>query len=191
MPNMLVWVDLETTGLRASKHVILEIGAIATTPALEERSRFTALLRPDHQDVLRSDSAALDMHRFSGLLEECLATGVPLELARDWFTTWLKGLGKRSELFLAGSSVHFDRGFLAAHMPEVEDLVYHRMVDVSGIQVAMNAARGESDWSTGFLKPAIKPHRSMQDLALTLQLAREQWPLLGVTPSRILTDGTQ
>lgn len=69
---MIVWLDLETTGLDPRKHSILEIAMIATDDNLNQiGDPFTAVIRPLHLHGYEvADKYVLDMHTKSGLWAE-------------------------------------------------------------------------------------------------------------------------
>jgi oligoribonuclease (3'-5' exoribonuclease) len=111
-----VWVDLETSGIKASKCSICEIAAILTDESWEEQSVFTRVV-----DLREGwwEAGAMHMHMENGLLEDMKS-----DKAKSWamvgsdFYKWLMSHaelddeGKLKRFYLAGSSVHFDRRFL-------------------------------------------------------------------------------
>lgn len=69
---MIVWLDLETTGLDPKKHSILEIAMIATDDNFNQiDDPFTAVIQPLHlRGYEVADKYVLDMHTKSGLWAE-------------------------------------------------------------------------------------------------------------------------
>ena len=59
---------------------------------------------------------------------------------------------------LAGDSVHFDRRFLAHHMPAVIPMLHYRQIDVSSIREARKAA-------DLFVPTKARGHRALEDIA--------------------------
>jgi oligoribonuclease len=74
------------------------------------------------------------MHTTSGLLEE-LANGIALAEAEERILAYVKEhVPEPGRAQLAGNSVGTDRGFLARDMPELEQYLHYRIVDVSSIK---------------------------------------------------------
>jgi oligoribonuclease len=75
-----------------------------------------------------------DMHVSSGLLE-ALDSGTTLEDAQDQVLAYVKeNCPDGSRPPLAGNTVATDRAFLARDMPELEQFLHYRIVDVSSIK---------------------------------------------------------
>jgi oligoribonuclease len=184
----LVWMDIETTGLDASLHTILEVAVIVTTADLEpvaEPLVLVHLASPD--DIGRMDPVARSMHEASGLLAE---------VANRFVGTWYyseRGVSYYGESFkimdigrwalgaylrehtepqicpLAGSSVHFDRSFLVQHMSSVNAHMHYRNFDVSAIHEAAKR------WIPDVAEEAPEKrglHRALPDLEDSLNIAR-------------------
>jgi oligoribonuclease len=67
---------------------------------------------------------------------------------------------------MAGNSVHFDRKFLEAQMPEVLDYVNYRLLDVSTLKVlCMATIPGAKTWEAARGDPA---HTPLKDLEASL-----------------------
>ena len=131
----LVWIDMEMTGLDPEIHVTLEIAVIVTNADLEviAEGPVIAVARSD-EEMARIDDWSLRVHSESGLLERVRRSPVgvaeaerrTLEFLREW-------VGER-EAPLCGNSVHQDRLFLRAEMPDLESYLNYRIVDVSSIK---------------------------------------------------------
>ncbi len=77
---MIVWFDLETTGLDFADDVVLEVAAIATDESLAlESEPFHALIRPDAEGLgrLALTPVVAVMHANSGLLADLFGGEVP------------------------------------------------------------------------------------------------------------------
>ncbi len=131
MKNLL-WLDLETTGLKPYANDILMVAAARTDEAgvvIDSREWVVFWGRP----TTGLDPIVVKMHTENGLWAR----------ARSEEGRWLAEV--RSELaefigpnkpVLAGNSIHFDRGFLQAQMPAADAALHYRMLDVSALKVA-------------------------------------------------------
>ena len=76
-----------------------------------------------------------------------------------------------SKPMLMGSSVHFDRAFMAVHMPRSQGVLHHRQLDVTSIRLWWQLMSGK-DPLTWDKKAA---HRAEDDVEETLNEAMEYW----------------
>lgn len=140
----LLFVDLETTGLSASRHCIIEASfRVATFIDPQVTERYHALVKPALGAAAASDKPAMDMHTASGLFERALNTGEPLDFVEKQVLELLeKSCLDPKTTFLAGNTVHFDRGFIEVHMPKLLKRMSHRVVDVSSLRYGIWATTG-------------------------------------------------
>lgn len=130
-----MWVDLEMTGLDSSRHVIVEIACIVTDGGLnplDEGVSYVVSATPEQ--LAEMEPFVEDMHRRSGLLPEIpggLAVGVAEQQVLEYIRSHVAEPRKAP---LAGSSVYVDRTFLTAHMPELNNYLHYRIVDVSSVK---------------------------------------------------------
>src|SRR5690606_39932436 len=133
--DRLVWIDCEMTGLDLSVDELVEIAVVITDFELN-------LIDPGFQIVIRPSDAALanmnafvtDMHRTSGLIDE-IPNGVSLAEAEEQTLAYIKRfvpLERRAPL--AGNTIGTDRMFLARYMPNIDQYLHYRNVDVSSIK---------------------------------------------------------
>jgi oligoribonuclease len=74
------------------------------------------------------------MHTNSGLLEE-LAGGATLAEAQEQVLAYVREFVKEPKKApLAGNSVATDKAFISRDLPELEDYLHYRIVDVSSIK---------------------------------------------------------
>ena len=77
---MLVWMDLEMTGLDPARDVIVEIATIVTDDELQVVAEGPDIVVHQPDDVLaRMDPFVVDMHTRSGLLDAIKASSTSLE----------------------------------------------------------------------------------------------------------------
>jgi oligoribonuclease len=131
----LVWIDLEMTGLSLERDEIVEIAAIVTESDLTEiDSGISLVVRPSQAALDTMDDFVTNMHTESGLINE-IPQGISLEEAQSQVLDYIKGhVPEHNKGHLAGSSVYVDRGFLAKYMPEIDQHLHYRLIDVSSIK---------------------------------------------------------
>jgi oligoribonuclease len=133
---VLAWLDLEMTGLEPSRHIIVEIATIITDDNLEiieEGPDLVLTATPD--DLAAMDDVVRNMHTRSGLIEAIKASSVSLDQATTETLAFLrKHIPEPNTVPLCGNSIGTDRRFLAQWMPDVENFLHYRSVDVSTIK---------------------------------------------------------
>src|SRR3712207_6618835 len=124
------------TGLDLGKDKLIEVAVLITDSELN-------ILDPGLDVVINADDAALDgmvdvvqeMHRKSGLTEQVRASAVTVAEAEQQILAYVKRfVPERRTAPLCGNSIGTDRGFLARDMPELDDHLHYRMVDVSSVK---------------------------------------------------------
>lgn len=136
LASVLVWMDLEMTGLDPGKDVIVEIATLVTDDELEIIAEGPDLVVHQPDDVLAvMDPFVVDMHTRSGLLDAIKASTVSLETAGLLTLDFLKQhVPEPGKVPLCGNSIGTDRRFLAAYLPEIEAWLHYRSVDVSSVK---------------------------------------------------------
>lgn len=161
-PSM-VWVDVETTGLNPREGWLLEVGMIATDADLNELSRSSWVQHFDRDNMPHIADEALKMHTASGLLFEAIASRETKPSIEASILQWLDsrvGYSLMKRMPMAGSTVQFDRAWLAQHLPGVEKHFHYRNVDVSTVK---NLARLWYPTIPGW-HTVQKLHRALPDL---------------------------
>jgi oligoribonuclease len=140
MPNSgndrLVWIDCEMTGLSIANDVLVEIAAVVTDGDLNELDEgISIVIRPDDLATLdRMEEVVVNMHTNSGLLP-LIPLGSTLEDAGAAVLSYVKGhVPEARKAPLCGSSVYVDRMFLARDLPDLDNYLHYRLVDVSSIK---------------------------------------------------------
>lgn len=193
IPFHLMWLDLETSGLDPYADHIIELAFVLTefeypynTRAPISRLQLHSHAIKDwvfdppfeyHSDDVYENSLSpfiREMHTKSGLLEErrrlppefrqlpsFFEKEVLLPMSENWPTD------KDEKVMLAGSSVHFDLGFMRTKFPAFAKRLSHRVYDVSAVRAFCN--------SLGMPcgpKPA-EAHRANEDVLASIKLANE------------------
>ena len=155
---MLVFLDLEMTGLKPEKHTILEVGTVLTSDDLVILDQESWVVKQEvNLDEL--DPVVVDMHTRNGLWEEVKEGNAQSAVEAD-VTAWLDQRVRNPPWTMAGNSVYFDRGFLRRHMPRLEERFHYRLVDVSSFKLMMRRWFPKEYYSREEPAPA---HRALQD----------------------------
>ena len=134
--DVLVWIDLEMTGLDVEKDVIVEIACIVTNADLEAADEGIQLVvHQDEATLTVMDDFVHNMHRKSGLLPEITASTIDLAAAEERVTEYIRGhVDTAGVAPLCGNSIGMDRRFLARYMPGLDNYLHYRSVDVSSFK---------------------------------------------------------
>jgi oligoribonuclease len=134
--GVLVWMDLEMTGLEPETDVIVEIATLITDDDLNIIAEGPDLVIHQTDEVLaRMNQIVVDMHTKSGLLEAIKTSTVTLEEAGAATLEFIRQhIPEARTIPLCGNSIGTDRRFLAKYLPEIENYLHYRSVDVSTIK---------------------------------------------------------
>ena len=129
-------MDLEMTGLDPSRHVVVEIATLVTDDELEIVAEGPDLVVQCTAESLElMDDVVRKMHTKSGLLEAIGASAMSLEEAGALTLAFIKEhVPEPRTVPLCGNSIGTDRRFLAQYLPEVEDYLHYRSIDVSTVK---------------------------------------------------------
>jgi oligoribonuclease len=160
---MLAWIDLEMTGLDPSRHVIVEIASLITDDDLQIIAEGPDLVvHATPEQLSEMDEFVTTMHTRSGLLPAITASTLTLAQAGAQTLEFLKShIPERRTVPLAGNSIGTDRRFLAAQLPEIEDYLHYRSVDVSTVKELCRR------WHPEVYRTAPEKkggHRALQDI---------------------------
>lgn len=133
---MLVWMDLEMTGLDHTSEVIVEIATIITDDDLQILAEGPDLVIHQPDEALQGmDPFVVDMHTKSGLLEQIKASTISLADAGAATLEFIKlHVPEPASVPLCGNSIGTDRRFLAAYLPDIENYLHYRSIDVSSVK---------------------------------------------------------
>jgi oligoribonuclease len=129
-------MDLEMTGLEPARDVIIEIATLITDDDLTILAEGPDLVVHQPDEVLGTmDPYVVEMHTRSGLLEAVRASTVTLEAAGAATLAFIKAhVTEPRSVPLCGNSIGTDRRFLAAYLPDIENFLHYRSVDVSSVK---------------------------------------------------------
>jgi oligoribonuclease len=136
MDRPLVWMDLEMTGLDPTRDQIVEIATLVTDAELNIIAEGPDLVIHVSDELLDGmGEVVTNMHKKSGLTEAIRASTVTLEEAGAQTLAFIKEhVPSARTAPLCGNSIGTDRRFLAAYLPEIEEYLHYRSVDVSTVK---------------------------------------------------------
>lgn len=133
--SVLVWIDLEMTGLNPEKDVIVEIASIVTDCNLQVIEEGPSLVIHHDDAVLAAmDEQVRTFHTASALLDQIRTSTVTLANAELQTYEFIKKHGGGGLPLLCGNTVWQDRIFLQRYMPRILELLHYRIIDVTTIK---------------------------------------------------------
>lgn len=134
--DRIVWADCEMTGLDPDQHVLVEIAVIVTDAQLNPLNEGIDLVIHATEDELsRMDDFVRKMHGGSGLTEQIRESQISLAEAERQVLEYVKKFVPVARMApLAGNSIGTDRTFIARYMPDLNEYLHYRMIDVSSVK---------------------------------------------------------
>lgn len=151
------------TGLDATDNVIVEIATLITDDELNIVAEGPDLvIHTSEEELAKMDPVVVAMHEHSGLTEEIRRSTITLEEAgRATLEFITQHVPEPRTVPLCGNSIGMDRRFLARYLPEIENHLHYRSIDVSTIKEL--AKRWYPEAASGYRKKA-SAHRAMDDI---------------------------
>ena len=164
-------MDLEMTGLDPAKNVIVEIATIITDDELNIVAEGPDLVVHQPPEALANmDQVVIDMHTKSGLLPAIAASTVSLEEAGRLTLEFIKQWAPEArKVPLCGNSIGTDRRFLAAYLPDIENWLHYRSVDVSSVKELAKRWYPNLEASR---PPKQGSHRALDDIRASVEELR-------------------
>jgi oligoribonuclease len=157
----LVWIDCEMTGLEPADNVLLEIATIITNYDLEIVAHGPVLaIRASEARLAAMDRWNQRTHKKSGLLDRVRNEGVTTAEAERQTLAFVRKYCYAQTAPLCGNSIGQDKRFLAKYMPQLNDYLHYKVVDVSSIKVLVK------EWYGGkYESPKkLELHRALADI---------------------------
>ncbi|RTL02165.1 MAG: oligoribonuclease [Proteobacteria bacterium] len=157
----LIWLDMEMTGLSPENNVILEVAVVITDSQLNvlAESPSYAIVQPQ-AELDKMDKWNVNTHTKSGLLARIANEGVELDFAEKELLKLLKKYIAKGVSPLCGNTIHQDRKFIVRYMPQLEEYLHYRNIDVSTIKEL--AKRWYPNIAEGFKKH--NKHEALADI---------------------------
>ena len=159
------------TGLDPKRHCIVEIATIVTDNDLNIVAEGPDLVvHATDEQLAEMDDVVVRMHTASGLLDAISASTTSLEDAGVATLDFIKQhVPTPRTVPLCGNSIGTDRRFLDAYLPDIENYLHYRSVDVSSIKEL--ARRWAPEVATSVPRKATA-HRALDDIRESIEELR-------------------
>jgi oligoribonuclease len=156
-------MDLEMTGLDPARHVIVEIATLLTDDQLQPIAEGPDIVvHATAEELGGMDDVVRTMHARSGLAAAIESSSISLAEAGRRTLDFLRAhIDEPRSVPLCGNSIGTDRRFLAAHLPEIENFLHYRSIDVSTLKELCRR------WYPDILAdapPKREAHRALDDI---------------------------
>ena len=159
------------TGLDHTSDVIVEIATLATDDELNiVVAGPEPVIHQPEEALADMDPVVVKMHTSSGLLDAIAASTTTLEEAGAATLEFIKAHAPKARTVpLCGNTIGTDRRFLAAYLPEIEEYLHYRSVDVTTIK---ELARRWYPEALGDLPRKATSHRALDDIKESIEELR-------------------
>lgn len=174
---MNVVIDLETTGLVAGTHEIIQIGAVLFDNDLEPMDTFMSYVKP-----LKPKLFSKEAQDVNGLTLDFLEIQPVPAIARTAFTCWLEDASEGTPLVPLGHNYHFDQAFLTMLLgpDKYNKLLSYRYEDTCMVIRYLTRVGKLPAMSSGlqagldyFGIKRTEPHDAVSDCLATLELYKK------------------
>lgn len=131
---MIIFVDIETSGLSFEADEIWEIFAVKVCKDFYPREELHILIKPDYGIDAYSNHIK-GMHLANGLFADACNKGIDRDEAEQLLFDFFQSDKLDDKVILGGSSVHFDRRFLESQFPCLSEKLHYRMLDVRALNL--------------------------------------------------------
>jgi oligoribonuclease len=161
--DLLVWIDMEMTGLDPERERVIEIATILTDGQLTEIAVGPELVIRQPDEILAAmDDWNTKHHGASGLTQRVRESTVTDADADAQTLAFINAhVSAKDRPVLAGNSIHQDRRFIRRYLPALEKRLHYRMVDVSTVK---ELARRWYPQITARQPPKKDTHRALDDI---------------------------
>ncbi len=138
IPKNLLWMDLEMTGLNPAKDRILEVAVIATKFDFIELGRYETGVKQDELEIrnlLNCNEFAKSRPQETEAEVQTSLSGREEKLVEDDILALINRFYNDEPVYLAGNSIHADRGFVRQWWPRLHARLHYRMLDVSSFKL--------------------------------------------------------
>ncbi len=168
--DLLVWMDIEMTSLEdVAIDRIIQVAAVITDKELNVVAESPEItVHADREAFERIDPLVKELHEKSGVLEASVGSTVTIEEAEKEIQSFLSAYVVSGSAPLCGNSVHMDRMFLKAQMPNVYRHLFYRNIDVSSLKELARRWKPELYYEWQNIK-GEKSHRAKEDILRSIE----------------------
>ncbi len=157
--DMLVWLDMEMSGLDPATCRPLEIATIVTNGALEVIAEGPNLIIHQPDEVLAAmDAWNTEHHGQSGLSDAVRKSTISEREAELQTLAFIAQHVEPRVSPLCGNTISQDRRFMRRYMPELDNYLHYRSVDISTIKELVRRWYGLQS------PPKKTAHRALDDI---------------------------
>lgn len=153
---MLLWLDMEMTGLDVEKEVPIEVACIVTDWNFNPITQYHAVIKQPQIYLDRMDDWNREHHKRSGLTDQ-IPSGKEPGIVEQELVQLVKQHFGNDRPILAGNSIGQDRLFISKYFRQLEGLLHYRMLDVSAWKIVYNSC-----FQIKF--PKKQNHRALDDV---------------------------
>ena len=175
------------TGLDPRRHTILEIATLVTDDELAIVAEGPDLVvHAGEEELGAMEEVVRVMHQTSGLLDEVRRSTLSLPDAGKATLAFIQEhVPQPGSVPLCGNSIGMDRRFLAAQLPEIEQWLHYRSIDVSTVK---ELARRWFPEALASAPPKHGAHRALGDIRESVaELAYYRKAIFAVPPEPATT----
>ncbi len=151
------------TGLDHTRDVIVEIATLITDDDLNIVAEGPDLVvKASDDDLATMDPFVVEMHTKSGLLDQIKGSTLTLEEAGAATLDFIREhVPEAGTVPLCGNSIGTDRRFLAKYLPEIEEYLHYRSIDVSSVKELVKRWYPDVDANRPH---GVGSHRALDDI---------------------------
>lgn len=159
--NLLVWLDMEMTGLEPERERIIELAMIVTDNDLNPVAESPVWVVHQSDAVLDAmDDWNKNTHGRSGLIDRVRASTLDEAAVEAAALAFMAEYVPQGASPMCGNSIGQDRRFMVRYMPRLEAWFHYRNLDVSTLKELCRRWRPEV--AKGFVKKA--DHTALADI---------------------------
>ena len=171
--DLLVWIDLEMTSLvDPTIDSITQIACVITDKDLAtiaESEEITIHADPKRFEEIPEQVRV--MYQDNGLIPSILASTVTEKEAEARILSFIKEYVSPKSSPMCGNSIHGDRMFIKFRMPELNEYLHYRNIDISTIKEL--ARRWQPEIASEVIRmKAGKTHRALDDIKGSIEELR-------------------
>ncbi len=163
-PTRLLWMDLEMTGLDATKDIILEVAAEITDFTFQTLGSYEARIKHNPTTMAQLMQANNWWQDFPANRDDFLqnaGAGKSLKTVEAELIDFVETHFTGQPAILAGNSIHNDRNFIKHWWPRFDLKLHYRMLDVTSLKLLLQGRYGKE-----YVKS--NSHRAFDDIQASI-----------------------